>query len=44
MAVPTVHLDGDFFESGRMSLEEILAKLGSGPDAQNSLIRIHSMF
>ena len=33
MAVPTVHLNGEFFESGRMSLEEILAKLGSGPDA-----------
>ncbi len=33
MAVPTVHLNGEFFESGRMSLEEILSKLGSGPDA-----------
>ncbi|WP_428908084.1 alkyl hydroperoxide reductase subunit F [Niallia sp. Krafla_26] len=33
MAVPTVYLNGEFFESGRMSLEEILSKLGSGPDA-----------
>ncbi|WP_318615819.1 alkyl hydroperoxide reductase subunit F [Sporosarcina sp. YIM B06819] len=33
MAVPTVLLNGEPFSSGRMSLEEILAKLGSGPDA-----------
>ncbi|RSK29133.1 alkyl hydroperoxide reductase subunit F [Bacillus sp. HMF5848] len=33
MAVPTVFLNGETFGSGRMSLEEILAKLGSGPDA-----------
>lgn len=33
MAVPTVYLNGQFFNSGRMSVEEILAKLGSGPDA-----------
>lgn len=33
MAVPTVHLNGEFFTSGRMSLEEILAKLGNTPDA-----------
>ncbi|WP_338451269.1 alkyl hydroperoxide reductase subunit F [Niallia oryzisoli] len=33
MAVPTVYLNGEFFNSGRMSLEEILVKLGSGPDA-----------
>src|SRR3954471_9502094 len=33
MAVPSVYLNGEFFNSGRMSLEEILAKLGSGPDA-----------
>ncbi|MEO3945294.1 alkyl hydroperoxide reductase subunit F [Gorillibacterium sp. CAU 1737] len=33
MAVPSVYLNGEFFESGRMSLEEILAKLGSAPDA-----------
>src|SRR5690606_24788434 len=33
MAVPTVFLNGEAFSSGRMSLEEILAKLGSTPDA-----------
>ncbi|WP_062352793.1 alkyl hydroperoxide reductase subunit F [Bacillus kwashiorkori] len=33
MAVPTVFLNGEFFESGRMSVEDILAKLGSKPDA-----------
>jgi len=33
MAVPTVHLNGEPFSSGRMSLEEILAQMGSGPDA-----------
>ncbi|MGN7177072.1 alkyl hydroperoxide reductase subunit F [Paenibacillus sp. FSL R5-0490] len=33
MAVPTVLLNGESFGSGRMSLEEILAKMGSGPDA-----------
>jgi NADH-dependent peroxiredoxin subunit F len=33
MAVPTVFLNGESFGSGRMSLEEILAKMGNGPDA-----------
>lgn len=33
MAVPTVFLNGESFASGRMTIEEILAKLGSGPDA-----------
>lgn len=33
MAVPTVFLNGESFGSGRMSLEEILAKIGSGTDA-----------
>lgn len=33
MAVPTVYLNGDPFSSGRMTVEEILAKLGSAPDA-----------
>ncbi|MDF2040257.1 alkyl hydroperoxide reductase subunit F [Cytobacillus oceanisediminis] len=33
MAVPTVLLNGESFGSGRMSLEEILAKMGRGPDA-----------
>ncbi|RKQ34013.1 alkyl hydroperoxide reductase subunit F [Oceanobacillus halophilus] len=33
MAVPTVHLNGESFGSGRMTIEDILSKLGSGPDA-----------
>lgn len=33
MAVPTVYLNGKSFGSGRMTLEEILAKMGSGTDA-----------
>lgn len=33
MAVPTVHLNGEEFGGGRMEVEEILAKLGSAPDA-----------
>lgn len=33
MAVPTVYLNGEPFSSGRMSLEEILAEMGSGLDA-----------
>ncbi|USK60881.1 alkyl hydroperoxide reductase subunit F [Peribacillus asahii] len=33
MAVPTVFLNGESFGSGRMTLEEILAKMGSTPDA-----------
>lgn len=32
LAVPTVYLNGEFFESGRMSIEDILAKLGSKAD------------
>ncbi|MFK7695163.1 alkyl hydroperoxide reductase subunit F [Paenibacillus sp. HJGM_3] len=32
MAVPSVYLNGEFFGSGRMTLEEILSKIGSGPD------------
>jgi len=32
MAVPSIFLNGEFFESGRMSLEEILAKMGNAPD------------
>lgn len=32
MAVPTVYLNGQPFGSGRMTLEDMLAKLGSGPD------------
>ncbi|WP_067727574.1 alkyl hydroperoxide reductase subunit F [Oceanobacillus damuensis] len=33
MAVPTVFLNGESFGNGRMTLEEILAKLGNTPDA-----------
>ncbi|WP_153529958.1 alkyl hydroperoxide reductase subunit F [Bacillus sp. TYF-B5-5] len=33
MAVPTVYLNGESFGSGRMTLEEILAKMGSDTDA-----------
>jgi NADH-dependent peroxiredoxin subunit F len=33
MAVPTVFLNGESFGGGRMSIEEILAKMGSGADA-----------
>ncbi|GIN72294.1 alkyl hydroperoxide reductase subunit F [Bacillus sp. J14TS2] len=33
MAVPTVYLNGEPFGNGRMTLEEILVKLGSAPDA-----------
>ncbi|MEK4512812.1 alkyl hydroperoxide reductase subunit F [Paenibacillus sp. FSL K6-2524] len=33
MSVPSVYLNGEFFESGRMTVEEILAKLGNAPDA-----------
>ncbi|MGM8215348.1 alkyl hydroperoxide reductase subunit F [Bacillaceae bacterium W0354] len=33
MAVPTVYLNGEPFGSGRMTLEEIIAKVSGGPDA-----------
>ena len=33
MAVPAIYLNGEFFGSGRMTLEEILAKLEVAPDA-----------
>lgn len=33
MAVPTVFLNGENFGGGRMTVEEILAKMGSGTDA-----------
>ena len=32
LAVPSVYLNGEFFASGRMTVEEILAKLDFGPD------------
>lgn len=34
MAVPTVYLNGEPFGNGRMLLEEILEKLGEGPDIE----------
>ncbi|MCM3711870.1 alkyl hydroperoxide reductase subunit F [Sporosarcina luteola] len=33
LAVPTVYLNGEPFTNGRKTIEEILAELGSGPDA-----------
>jgi len=33
MAVPSVFLNGEFFGSGRMSIEEILSKIVEAPDA-----------
>ena len=33
MAVPAIYLNGEFFGGGRMTLEEILAKLDVTPDA-----------
>lgn len=44
MAVPTVYLNGEEFGSGRMTIEEILNKLGSGPDAASLLIKILTMY
>lgn len=33
MSVPSVYINGEFFGGGRMTVEEILAKLGTAPDA-----------
>ena len=33
MAVPAVYLNAEFLSGGRMTLEEILAKIGTAPDA-----------
>jgi alkyl hydroperoxide reductase subunit F len=35
LAVPTVYLNAESFGSGRMTLEEILAKMGNAPDASD---------
>jgi alkyl hydroperoxide reductase subunit F len=35
MAVPSVWLNGEFFESGRITVEEILARLGSAADVSD---------
>lgn len=32
LAVPTVYLNGEFFESGRMTIQDILSKMGSVSD------------
>src|SRR5690606_34037273 len=34
LAVPTVYLNGEFFESGRMTIEDILNKLGASASAE----------
>src|SRR5690606_9570265 len=36
MAVPTVFLNGELFDSGRMSLEQIVAKLDTGAAARDA--------
>ena len=36
LAVPTVYLNGEVFESGRMTLEQILAKLDTGATAREA--------
>ena len=38
MAVPSIYLNGEFFESGRVSLEEIIAKIDTGADARDAEI------
>ncbi|WP_404332390.1 alkyl hydroperoxide reductase subunit F [Mesobacillus maritimus] len=35
LAVPAVYLNGEFFNGGRITLQEILAKLGEGPRAED---------
>jgi alkyl hydroperoxide reductase subunit F len=35
MAVPSIYLNGEFFGSGKMTVEEILAKLGSKADVSD---------
>ncbi|MGP4059511.1 alkyl hydroperoxide reductase subunit F [Halobacillus sp. H74] len=34
MAVPSVYLNGEFFNGGRTTLEEIVAKISDGPDPE----------
>ncbi len=38
MAVPNVFLNGEFFESGRVTLEEIIAKIDTGAAARDAQI------
>nr|MDH3162123.1 alkyl hydroperoxide reductase subunit F [Bacillus licheniformis] len=44
MAVPTVYLNGESFGSGRMTLEEILAKMGGRQMRLSFLIKNRSMY
>ena len=44
MAVPAVFLDGEEFGNGRMTISDILTKLGSTQDLLNSKVKIHTMF
>ena len=41
LAVPTVYLNGELFDSGRMSIEQIIAKLDTGAAAKQSE-RLHA--
>ena len=36
LAVPTVYLNGELFDSGRMSIEQIIAKLDTGAEVRES--------
>lgn len=36
MAVPNIYLNGEFFESGRVTLEEIIAKIDTGAAARDA--------
>lgn len=38
MAVPNIYLNGEFFESGRVTLEEIIAKIDTGAAARDAEI------
>ena len=40
----TVFLDGEEFGNGRMTISDILTKLGSTQDASESKVKIHTMF
>ncbi|NRT88015.1 alkyl hydroperoxide reductase subunit F [Clostridium beijerinckii] len=35
LAVPSIYLNGEFFASGRMTIEEILAKIGEAPVSED---------
>ena len=44
MAVPTVFLNGEEFASGRMTMEDLLAKLGDAPTVKTLRIKSRLMF